>query len=324
MRFRSLVLCALLTTSVPAFAVTLPEADAWLKAKDARAAPAIAALLKAQPKSADVRILQARLLLQQDKSDDAIDAASEAVDLAPDNAQAHFWLGNAYGTRIGQVGTMSQAFMAPKLRDAFERAIALDPGLHEARSSLMEYYLQAPAVVGGSVDKARQQAAELVRRDPPRGHYARARLAMHDQQPEAAAKAYVAAWQARPENVTFRMAAGLALQETQQWDRAFALYQAWTTEDAKAAPAWYQLGRTSALSGQRLDVGADALRKYLALPMQPGQPALHHAWFRLGQVQAKAGDPVAARASFQKALKGDPANADFKAALAAVSRPKAA
>jgi tetratricopeptide (TPR) repeat protein len=318
MRFRPLLLCLLLITAIPASAATVAEADAWLKAKDARAAPAIAALLKANPGSADVHILQARLLLQQGKGDDAVDAASEAVDLAPDNAQAHYWLGNAYGYQITRVGTLSQGFMAPKLRDAFERAIALDPNLHDARSSLMEYYLQAPAIVGGSVDKARAQAAELAKRDPPRGHYARARLAMHDNKPEVAAKEYIAAWEARPANTAYRLAAGLALQETRQWDRAFELFLAWTAEDAKAAGAWYQLGRASALSGLRLDVGAAALRTYLALPMLPGQPEAHHAWFRLGQVQAHAGDKAAARISFGKALKGDPGNADFKKALAAL------
>lgn len=318
MRFRPWLLCLLLTTTVPAAAATLAEADAWLKAKDARAAPAIAALVKAHPESAEARILQARLLLQQGKADDAIDAADEAVDLAPDNAQAHYWLGNAYGTQIGRVGTMSQAFMAPKLRDAFERAIALDPNLHDARTSLMEYYLQAPAMVGGSVEKARAQAAELDRRDPPRGHYARARLAGHDKQPEVAAKAYLAAWEARPESTTYRTAAGLVLQETKQWQRAFALYQAWTAEDPKAASAWYQLGRTAALSGQQLDVGAAAFKTYLSLPRVSGQPEAHHAWYRLGQVQAQAGDKAAARASFQQALKGEPGNADFKAALSAL------
>lgn len=318
MRFRPLLLCLLLITGVPAAAATVAEADALLKARDARAAPAIAALLKANPKSADAQILQVRLLLQQGKGDDAVDAASEAVDLAPANAQAHYWLGNAYGYQITRVGTLSQGFMAPKLRDAFERAIALDPELHDARTSLMEFYLQAPAIVGGSVDKARAQAAELAKRDPPRGHYARARLAMHDKQPDVAAKAYVAAWEARPESVTYRMAAGLVLQETKQWDRAFGLYESWTAEDSKAAAAWYQLGRTAALSGQRLAVGADALRRYIALPLQPGQPEMHHAWYRLGQVQAQSGDKAGARTSFGHALKGDPGNADFKAALAAL------
>lgn len=318
MRFRPLMLCLLLLAALPASAATVAEADAWLKAKDARAAPAIAALLKSKPDSAEAHVLHARLLLQQGKGDDAVDAASEAVDLAPDSAQAHYWLGNAYGYQITRVGSMSQAFMAPKLRDAFERAIALDPNLHDARTSLMEYYLQAPAIVGGSVDKARAQAAELARRDPPRGHYARGRLASHDKQPAEAAKAYVAAWEARPENAGYRAAAGLALQETKQWNRAFDLYLAWTAEDAKAAGAWYQLGRTAVLSGQRLDVGANALRRYIALPLAPGQPPMHHAWYRLGQLQALSGDKVAARASFEKALKGEPGNADFKAALAAL------
>ena len=318
MRASHLFHCLLLLIALPVGASGIAEADAWLKAKDARAAPAIAGLLKSDGKNPQVHILQARLLLQQGKAEDAVDAAGEAVDLAPDNAQAHFWLGNAYGSRIGQVGTMSQAFIAPKLRDAFERAIALDPDLHEARSSLVEYYLQAPAVVGGSVDKARAQAAELARRDPPRGHYARGRLATHDKQPDVAAKAYLAAWKARPENVAYRSAAGLALQETRQWDQAFDLYQAWTAEDPKAAGAFYQLGRTAVLSGQRAEVGMPALKKYLALPAAPGQPPMHHAWYRLGQLQARVGDKASARGSFEKALKGEPGNADFKAALAAL------
>jgi tetratricopeptide (TPR) repeat protein len=141
---------------------------------------------------------------------------------------------------------------------------------------------------------------------------------MHDGKPDQAAQAYIAAWQARPESTTYRAAAGLALQETGQWDRAFQLYADWTAEDPRAAGAWYQIGRSAALSGQRLDAGAAALKTYLALPHAANQPEPHHAWYRLGQVQARAGDKAAARASFANALKGDPGNADFKAALAAL------
>ena len=36
------------------------------------------------------------------------------------------------------------------------------------------------------------------------------------------------------------------------------------------------------------------------------------------ELQALAGDKAAARASFKEALKGEPGNADFKAALAAL------
>lgn len=308
----------LLVLSFPASAATVAEAGAWLQAKDPRAAAAITALRKAQPDNVEVRILQVRLQLQQGKPEAAIDSAGQAVELAPGNAQAHYWLGNAYGSRIGRVGMLSQVMMAPRLRDAFERAVQLDPDLHDARSSLIEYYLQAPAIAGGSVGKARAHAQELARRDPPRGHYARGRLAAQDKQPAEAAKAFAAAYAARPENTGFRMMAGVAYQEATQWDLAFDLFEAWTREDPKAVSAWYQLGRTSALSGQRHELGAAALKRYLSLPLEANQPQAHHAWYRLGQIQASAGDTAAARASFQQALKGEPGNRDFKAALAAL------
>ncbi|MFY2765314.1 tetratricopeptide repeat protein [Arenimonas sp. MALMAid1274] len=317
---RSLWSCVMLfSLALPAWAADpVADAAALLKAKDPRAEATIKGLVKSQPRNPEVHILQARLWLQKGEAEEAVDAAERAVDLAPDSAQAHYWLGNSYGNRIGQVGMLSQAMMAPKLRDAFERAVQLDPDLHDARISLVEYYLQAPAIAGGSVDKARAQAAELARRDPPRGHYARGRIATMEKKPAEAAQAFAAAYAARPDNKDYRMMAGLGYQETAQWPKAFALFEAWTAEDPKSAMAWYQLGRTSALSGQRLDIGAAALKQYLTLPTVRGQPGPQHAWYRLGQVQAHAGDKAAARASFERAIKAEPDNAQFKAALAAL------
>ena len=314
----TILLSLLLVLPIAAPAASVGQAADWLQAKDPRAGAAIAALAKAQPRSPDVQVLRTRLLLQQGKAADAIDAAERAVSLGPENAQAHYWLGNAYGQRLGEVGILRQAVMAPKLRDAFLRALELDPAIHEARLNLMEYYLQAPEFAGGSVAKARAQAAELARRDPPRGHYARGRLATHEGDAAAATKAYVAAYAARPENKAYRLAAGLAYQQAQQWAEAFALFSAWTREDPSAAGAWYQIGRTAALSGQFLSEGEHALRRFLALPAAAGEPPRPHAWYRLGQVQVQAGAKDAARISFEQAIKGDPANTDFKAALAAL------
>ena len=308
----------LLALSAPALAGDpIAEAGDLLKAKDARAATVIEGLVKARPKDAAVRVLEARLRLQQGRAEDAVDAAEEAVDLAPDSAQAHYWLGNSYGTRIGQVGMLSQAMMAPKLRDAFERAVQLDPDLHDARNSLVEYYLQAPAIAGGSPEKARAHAAELMRRDPPRGWYARGRIAALEKKPAEATQAFAAAYAARPESDDYRMSAGLAYQQTEQWDKAFGIFEAWAREKPELGKVLYQLGRTSALSGQRLDVGAAALQRYLTLPAVKGNPEPQHALYRLGQVQAHAGDKAAARLSFQRALKADP---DFEAVQAELAK----
>ena len=107
--------------------------------------------------------------------------------------------------------------------------------------------------------------------------------------PAEAAKAYAAASAAKPDNANSSMAAGVALQETKQWDAAFALFEGWVKREPKAAMAWYQVGRTSALSGQRLDVGAAALKTFMGLPSAPNLPTVANAQYRLGQVQAHAG-----------------------------------
>ena len=300
-----------------AAATTPAEADALLKDRDPRAAQVVAALAKARPEDPAVRVLQPRLLLQDPgKSKQALAFAEDLVEDAPDYAPGHLWLGNAYANRIGQVGSFSQATMAPRLRRTLERAIELDANLHEARSALMEYYLQAPGIVGGSVEKARAQAAELQRRDPPRGYYALGRLAQYEDRLDDARRHYLDAYAARPSNPVYRMSAGIIHQDARDWAKAFAVFDLWTREEPKAAGAWYQLGRTAVLSGQRLDDGVAAFRRFLALPEQPGQPEHKHAWYRMGQALALAGDKAAARKALERALSLDPELAEAKAELA--------
>jgi tetratricopeptide (TPR) repeat protein len=297
-------------------AATVSEAREWLDLKDTRAAAAIVALAKAEPKNADVKVLWVRILLQQGEVKKALDVAKDAVDLAPNNAQTHYWLGNAYGNRVGQVGMISKMLIAPKLRSAFEQAVALDPDLVDARNSLVDFYLQAPSAMGGSIDKAKAQVAQIATRDVALGHSANARLLLAEDKPEEALAEMEAAHAGKPEEKRYRLNLGLAYQQAEKWEQAFALFQAWVDEDEGASSAWYQLGRTSALSGLQVDTGIAALQHYLSVPIAAGQPEAQHAWFRLGQVFAYAGRKDEARSAFQKALELDSRHAEAKAALA--------
>jgi tetratricopeptide (TPR) repeat protein len=293
-------------TPTPAPAATPAQAAAWLDKRDPRAAEAVEALVAAAPDDVDRRVLQVRLRIQQRRFEDAVELAEDAVEAAPRHAAATLWLGNAYGNRIGEVGLLSQARMASKIRSAYERALELDPDTHDARMGLVEFHLQAPAIVGGDVDVARRHAVELARRDPPRGHYARGRLAARDEKPAEALLAYAAAHAGRPDNPKFRIAAGIAYQEAGRWDDAFALFDAWAADEPAVSAPQYQIGRTAALSGKRLDDGAAALERYLGMPQAPGQPLPQHAWYRLGQIQALAGDKATARVSLKRSLELDP------------------
>ena len=314
---RHLFLCLILfSMSVSAvFAVTAQDVKQLVEARDKKALASAETLAKTEPKNAEAWVLLTRARLQSGKTESAIKAGEAAVALAPKNAQTHYWLGNAYGTRIGQVGMMSKMSLAPKLRDAFEATVRFDPNNIEARAALVEFYLQAPGFMGGSKDKAWAQASEIAKRDEPRGHVVRAQIYMFEKNYPAALKSYEAAHAAKPDNDNIRMGLGVAYQEAQRWNDAYRHFRAWVAQDAKAAGAWYQIGRTSAVSGLQLEEGIMALQKYLVLPKTQNDPPNKNAYHRLGQLYAKLGRKAEAKTAFTSALKLDPKFADAKTEL---------
>lgn len=297
-------------------AQTAQDVRSQLDARDKKALASAEAYTKANPKNAEAWTLLARARLQAGKAESAVQAGEKAVALAPNSAQAQYWLGNAYGERIGQVGMLSKMGMAPKLRNAFENAVRLDPDLLQAREALVVYYLQAPAAVGGGLDKAKAQVREIAKRDPFRGYLSQAQIEMSEQQFDAAVKSYRSALALKPGDKDVRMRIGLLYQQQERWADAFAYFRAWVAKDPDAGVAWYQIGRTSVLGEQQLPEGIEALRRYLTLPVAAGAPPLANAHFRLGQLYALQGNKPLARQSFQQALKLDPKLKEAKDALA--------
>jgi len=306
----------LLFLHLPAQASDLAEATALLESNDPRATAEVAALVQAEPSNPDVQVLQAHLLLLQGDAEAAIDVAKSAVVIAPHSASAHLWLGNAYGLRLGQVGMFSQIAIAPRLRRAYEEAVELDPDLLEARYRLVEFYIQAPKAMGGGIDKAKSQVDEITARDTAMGHAARGKVLLAEKQIDLALTEFAAARAAKPDVARYRLEIGLALQRSKRWQDAFDAFQAWTREDPDAPSAWYQLGRTVALSGLNAEAGVAALVHYVNMPLKLDSPGVQHAWFRLGQIHALAGRKDEARAALGKALALDPKHREAKAALA--------
>ena len=210
MKLRFFVFALMISATVQA--ATPQEISAQLQAGDKRALANAEAYAKANPKNAEAWSLLTRARVVQGKPESAVLAGEKAVSLAPNSATAQFWLGNAYGRRIGEVGMMSKMGMAPKLRDAFEKTIALDPDNLDAREALLQFYLQAPAMIGGGKDKALVQAREIGKRDAARGHLARAQIQLVDKDNAGALKSYEAAYAAKPSDAGVRLALGIGYQ----------------------------------------------------------------------------------------------------------------
>lgn len=67
-----------------------------------------------------------RIAFDQKKYDDAADFFEEATDANPKVADYFNWLGNTYGTIAENANVLRQGFLAPKMKNAWEKAIELD------------------------------------------------------------------------------------------------------------------------------------------------------------------------------------------------------
>ena len=98
-----------------------------------------------------------RVLFEQGRPEDleeAIACLERAVELEPGLAAAWFWLGRTGGQAAGGGGVLNRIRKAGKARAAFTRAAALEPGNFQFTYALIQFHLQAPAMVGGDVQKA--------------------------------------------------------------------------------------------------------------------------------------------------------------------------
>ncbi len=83
----------------------------------------------------------------------------------------HLWLGREYGQKASSVNPLSAASLAKKTKNEFEQAVKLDPANVQARADLSEYYTDAPSFMGGGLDKARDQAAQVAKYDEATSHW---------------------------------------------------------------------------------------------------------------------------------------------------------
>ena len=274
-----------------------------------------AAYAAAHPRDADAAYYLGRSLLGLRKTDEAVDSLEKAAKLAPRRSDVYLSLARAYGRAAQEASLLRKPGLAKNAHAAWLKAVALDPANVDAREDLVTFYLVAPGFMGGSVDKAREQAGEIAKRDAVRGATARASIAMNQKDPATAERILQEALAKHPGDARLRDALGLFYQTQERWDAAFEVYEGTLAADPDAWDAIYSIGRTAALSGQRLDRGAAALKRYLGHTPDPNSPPIANAHYRLGMIYEKQGNQAAARAEYQAAIKLDPKLDDARAAL---------
>jgi tetratricopeptide (TPR) repeat protein len=267
------------------------------------------------PRDARAAYYLGRALVAQDELDKAVESLERAASLDPTSSEIYQWLGRALGFLAARVNVFRQASLAPRVRRAFERAVELGPDNVEARLDLLEYYVQAPGIMGGSLEKARVQAAEIARRDRMRGYRAAGRIADHDKRFDAALAEYARAESEFPERLEPALWAANVHVARKNYGKAFDALESFLARNPTNMPACFHVGRVAAISGDRLERGEECLTRYLAYEPKKDEPQQPLALARLGQISEKKGDRPAARRAYESALKLDASLKDAREGL---------
>jgi tetratricopeptide (TPR) repeat protein len=275
----------------------------------------LAATVREHPNDARAYHYLGRLAMHETRFRDATTHLERAAALEPSVADHYVWLGRAYGQLAVRSGLTKKFGLAKRARAALERAVALDPSSVDARSSLIQFYLLAPGLVGGSTSKARAHANEIAKSNPFRGALARAWIAEDRKEYDQSAREYRDAISHAPDSLISYWGLAQLWQRGGRFDSSFALMDDVIRRRPDAMPAYYYYGRGASLSGQRLPEAVRALQRYLAYEPHEGDPPPSSAHYRLGLVYERMGDRENARREFEASLRLEPARDEVKAAL---------
>jgi tetratricopeptide (TPR) repeat protein len=234
--------------------------------------------------------------------DNSIHNGERAVQLNPNNATYRLWLGRAYGEKASQAGPLSAFSLARKTVAAFEKAVQLDPADWRARRDLAEYYVEAPAIVGGGKDKARRLADDVVSSDPTTAAWIRAIVAMQDKNTAEAEVQLHAAIKASGNSGTMWLELARFYKQQQRWNDFDSAMKQVFNAPRKGSTDLFDAGEMMIRANRDLPQAMDALRKYLDSGRTDEYGPAFKAHYLIGQGLEKQGKSGEAQAEYRAAL----------------------
>lgn len=265
------------------------------------------------PNDAQATLWLARSFLELAEYDQAVTYAEHAVRLSPDCSESHYWLARSYAMKAD---TARSFLLARKARMEYQVAARLDPDNLDARRDLMEFYLQAPWILGGSKEKAWDQVEAIALRNPTEGDLARAIYWRDLNEPALASKEFQKVLEAKPQ----RAEAYFQVADFYEADGKPAEVEAVVRAVSPIAPRDPRLNYYSAVASvmrhEDLSKAEQNLKEYLAkTPPRDDFPSHAEARNWLGRIHEIRGEKRRAVDEYRSALSLSPDNQSARDAL---------
>ena len=273
--------------------------------------------IEQHPSDADAHLLLCRVLYAEEMIDSALSECEAAAGLAGHRSDIQLWLGRASGMKAGAANPIAAFPIARKVRDAFERSVRLDPFNIAAAGDLGEFYVAAPAIVGGGSGKARALAAKLEQLNQPAAEAESHRiLGLLAEKEGDLAKAEAefrrAAATDRPE-AFIDLGAFYARQH--QADQAAASVHSAIALDKTHGPPLVDAASVLVEAGREPDLARRLFQSYLDSPAKSDAAPAFKVHLRLGDLLARSGDRASAHREYAAAFRLAPNYAPARKAV---------
>ncbi|MDR0310533.1 MAG: tetratricopeptide repeat protein [Acidobacteriota bacterium] len=270
---------------------------------------------KAYPRDAEIRFWLGKAYLKVQDWKAAVEEMEKAVELEPSNARYHHWLGRASGERAGRAFVTTAYSMAKQVVKSFETARKLSPEDLSIRFDLLEYYLQAPGMLGGGKDKAEAEARAIAEIDRRKGYAAWANIHKKDKQWDRAKAELLRAAEEFPESA----AACEDLADYLFWRQDYEGALQWSRRALTLNPRLNYSRFLAAAAATRLNRDLEAAGgEFQALAngsLSDDDPTFDQVYYHLGENYLARGDKAKAKEAFQSALSYNPENSRARDAL---------
>lgn len=271
--------------------------------------------------------------------------AEKAVRLDPNVARYHRQLAEIQGLIAQHAGLFQQLGLGRRFRKEIDAALALDPRDTQALRDLLQFYIVAPSIVGGDLNKADEMAEKIAAINAAEGFLAKARVAearndsartgdmlrraAEAKPPSYKARLALAQYFLAPEHRDLNAAEGLGMAlVAMDGSRiggynvlagVYAFQENWAQLDAVLSFAaegvsddptpFYRAADVLLTSGRKPDRAAQYLKTYLAQEPEGNEPTAADAHYKFGMALHAEGHENRAVEEWRTAAKLDPASA---------------
>lgn len=230
-----------------------------------------------------------------ESSEKAVEHLEKAATLNRGNAEYHFKLAEAYARDFSYANILRKPFLAARVRDELELAVRFNPSSIEYREGLIQYYVMAPAILGGSYTRAREEANAMSAFDPYFSILAHANINAEMGDHERATALYARAIAMRPATWQGYQRFGTYCINIQEFDNAIRQFRAYVSLKPDTSASHESLA--SAFVRKRMY--DEAIASYLrAYEVDASQNALLFRIAQLHEFKGSAKDAVAFYAQY--------------------------